>query len=182
MFPVQDQISVAAKANFEANFALYASLTSKTLESVEKLINLNLSAVKASMEESSTTTRQMLSAKDPQELLTLVSAQVKPNVEKALAYGSHVAGIASSAQSELSKATEAQMTEASRKIHELVEQSSRKAPTGTEGMIAFMKTVLDSANSSYEQLSRTGKQAAETLGANLNAAASQLAPAVTTKS
>lgn len=177
MFPIQDQISVAAKASLEANLALYASLTSKALQSIEQLITLNLTAAKASMEESSAATRQILAAKDPQEFMSLVSAQAKPNLEKALAYGTHFAGIASSAQAEYSKATESQMAEISRKVNELMEEAASKAPAGSDSLIAIMKSAIGNANSSYEQLSRTGKQAVEALEANLSAAVSQLSQA-----
>ncbi len=177
MFPIQDQISVVTKANFEANIALYTSLTNKTLESVEKLINLNIAAVRASMEESTSATRQMLSAKDPQELMSLVSAQTKPNFEKALAYGTHLAGIASSTQAEFTKAAEAQIAQASRKVSELVDEAARKAPAGTESMVAIVKTAIGNASNGYEQMSRTSKQAVEALEANLNTAVSALSQA-----
>lgn len=176
MFPIQDTISVAAKANFEANLALYASLTSKALESVEKLINLNFAAAKASMEESSTATRQMLAAKDPQEFLALVSAQAKPNLEKAVAYSTHLANIASSAQAEFTKATEAQIAETSRKVGELVEEAAKKAPAGSENMMAMVQSALGNANSGYEQFTKTTKQAVEAMESNMNAAVSQFAP------
>lgn len=178
MFPIQDQISVATKANLEANFALYTSLTNKTLESIEKLIKLNLAAVKASMEESSVATKQIFAAKDPQELITLISAQTKPNFDKALAYGSHLAGIASSTQAEFTKAAETQIAEASRKVNELVEEVAKKAPAGSEGMIAIVKSALGNASTGYEQLTKTTKQAVEALEANMNSAVDQLSNSV----
>lgn len=132
MFPIQDQISVATKNSLESNLALFTSLTNKTLESVEQLINLNITAVKASMEESSAAARQMLAAKDPQEFMSVLSAQAQPNMEKALAYGSHVANIAGSARAEFSKAAEAQIAAVAGKLNELVEEVTRKAPAGSE--------------------------------------------------
>jgi len=171
MFPIQDQISVTAKANLEANLALYTSLSNKTMESIEKLFSLNLSAVKATMEESSAATRQILAAKDPQEVLSLIAAQTKPNYEKAIAYGGHLANIASSAQAEFTKAAEAQIAQVSRKVSELIEEASRNAPAGSEGMVAVVKTALGNASNGYEQFTKTAKQAVEALEANLNVVA-----------
>lgn len=171
MFPIQDQISVTAKANLEANLALYTSLTNKTMESIEKLLNLNLSAVKASMEESSVATRQILAAKDPQEVLSLIAAQTKPNFDKAIAYGGHLASIASSAQAEFTKAAETQIAQVSRKVSDLIEEASRNAPAGSEGMVAVVKTAMGNASSGYEQFTKTAKQAVEALEANLNVVA-----------
>ena len=181
MFPIQDQISVATKANLEANFTLYTTLTNKTLESIEKLVNLNLAAVKASMEESSAAARQMLTAKDAKEFLSFVNAQAKPNLEKALAYGSHLASIATSTQAEYTKAAEQQIAEAARKVNELVEDATSKAPAGYESMTTLIKTALGNANTSYEQLSKTTKQAVEAFEANVNAAVGQLTQNVAQK-
>jgi phasin family protein len=178
MFPIQDQISVVTKNSLEANFALYTSLTNKTLESVEKLMNLNLAAVRASMEESAAATRQILTAKDPQEFIALISAQTKPNFDKALAYGSHLATIASSTQAEFTKAAEVQIAQAGRKVSAMVEEAAKKAPAGSEGMMAIVKTALDNASTGYEQLTRTTKQAVEALEANVTTAVSQLSQSV----
>lgn len=167
MFPIQDQISVATKSNLEANLALYTSLTNKALESVEKLINLNITAVRASMEESSATTRQILAAKDPQEVISLLTAQTKPNYEKAIAYGSHLANIASSTQAEFTKAAETQIAQVSRKVTELIEEAARNAPAGSEGVVAVVKTAMGNASNGYEQFTKTAKQAVEALEANL---------------
>lgn len=177
MFPIQDQISVATKSSLEANLALYTSLTNKTLESVEKLVNLNITAARASMEESTTAARQMLAAKDPQEFISLVTAQSKPNLEKALSYGSHLASIASSTQAEFTKAAEVQIAAVANKVNELVDEVARKAPAGSENLIALMKSTFGNASNGYEQLTRTTKQAVEALEANLNTSVAQFTQA-----
>ncbi|HYD94838.1 MAG TPA: TIGR01841 family phasin [Noviherbaspirillum sp.] len=175
MFPMQDQISVATKANFEANLALVASLTSKTLESMEKLINLNIAAARASMEESQAATRQILAAKDPQEFFSLVASQTKPNFEKAVAYGNHVTNIAGSVQAEFSKAAESQFAQFSRKITELVEDAAQKAPVGSDGMVAAIKAAMGNASSAYDQFTKSAKQAAEVVEASVNGTVAQFA-------
>lgn len=181
MFPIQDQISVATKANLDANLALYATLASKTFENMEKLISLNINAVKASMEETATATRQVLAAKDPQEFFALVSSQSKPNFEKAISYGSHLANIAGSTQSEFTKAAESQLAQLSRKAAELMEDATRKAPAGSEGLAALMKTALGNATATYEQMTRTAKQAADAIGANITTTAGQSTAVVPAK-
>lgn len=178
MFPIQDQISVATKANLEANFALYSSLTNKTIESVEKLINLNIAAARSSVEESQAATRQMLAAKDPQEFFSLIAAQTKPNFEKAVAYGSHLTSIANSAQAEFTKAAESQFAQFNRKVTELVEEAAQKAP-GTDGVMAILKSAMGNATNTYEQFTKTAKQATEAVNASMNGAVTQFAQAAT---
>ncbi|MDP9109538.1 MAG: phasin family protein [Pseudomonadota bacterium] len=177
MFTFQDQFSSATKANFEAQLALIASLTGKAFESVEKLVELNLTAVKSSLEESAVNARQLLSAKDPQEFIALTSAQAKPNAEKVLAYGRHVAGIAQGAQAEFTRAAEAQIAETGRKVTALVDDVSKNAPAGTENVISMMKSAISNANAGYEQLSKTSKQAMQTMEANVSSATAQFSQA-----
>jgi len=52
MFTVPEQFSAATKANFESQLAMLNALTAKAFEGVEKVIQLNISAGRASLEES----------------------------------------------------------------------------------------------------------------------------------
>jgi phasin family protein len=173
-----EQFSNATKASFESQLAIFASLTSKTFEGVEKLVDLNLSAAKASLEDSSATARQLLAAKDPQEFFSVTAAQAQPAAEKAIAYSRHLASITSGTAAEFSKAAEAQILETNRKVISLVDEVSKNAPAGSENAVALFKSALGSANAGYEQLTRTAKQAADAVESNVNAAVSQFSAAV----
>jgi hypothetical protein len=63
MFAIPEQFSNATKANFESQFALFSSLTSKTFEGMEKLVELNINTAKAALENSSATARQLLASR-----------------------------------------------------------------------------------------------------------------------
>jgi phasin family protein len=177
MFSFQEQFSAATKTQFEAQIAMITALTTKAFESVEKVIDLNMNVAKTSLEESAANVQQLLSAKDPQEFFSLTAAQAQPNAEKAVAYGRHLAGIASSAQSEFTKAAEAQIAETNRKVIALVEEVSKNAPAGSENAVAFMKSAIGNANAGYEQLTKTTKQAVEAMEVNMNTAATQMTQA-----
>src|ERR1700704_121550 len=116
MFSFQDQFSAATKSHFEAQMALINTLTSKAFEGVEKVIELNLNATKASMEEYAATAKQLSTVKDAQEFTTLAASQAQPTADKAVAYSRHLAGILASTQSEFTKAAEEQIAETSRKV------------------------------------------------------------------
>lgn len=177
MFAIPEQFSVATKANFDAQLALMSALANKAFEGVEKVVDLNLNVVKASLEESTATTKQLLEAKDPQEFFSLTAAKAQPNAEKAIAYSRHLASIATSTQAEFTKAAEAQIAETSRKVIALVDDVSKNAPAGSENAIALLKSAIGNANAGYEQLTKTTKQAVETLEGNLNTAVSQFSQA-----
>ena len=177
MFSIPEQFSNATKANFEAQFAIFSTLTNKAFEGVEKFVDLNLTAAKASLEESSATTKQLLAAKDPQEFFSLATAQAQPSAEKTIAYGRHLATIASSTGAEFSKAAETQIAETNRKVISLVEEVSKNAPAGTENAVALFKSAIGNASAGYEQFTKTAKQAVESLESNLNAAVGQFTAA-----
>ncbi|HEY8608842.1 MAG TPA: TIGR01841 family phasin [Noviherbaspirillum sp.] len=173
MFTLPEQFSNAAKANVEAQTAMLTALFGKAFDSVEKVVDLNLNVAKASVEDSAITMKQLLAAKDPQEFFSLSAAQAQPSAAKAIAYGRSLAGIASSAQAEWTRTAEEQFAETGRKLSALVDDVARNAPAGTENVIAMFRSAIGNANAGYEQFSKTGKQAAEVMEANMNTAVSQ---------
>lgn len=177
MFAIPEQLSTVAKANLEAQLSMFTNLTSKAFESMEKMVDLNLNVAKASLEDSSIAARQLLTAKDPQEFFSLSAAQAQPNAAKAIAYGRHLAGIATSAHAEFTRAAEEQIAETGRKVSSLVDDVSKNAPAGSENAIAIMKTAIGNANAGYEQFSKTTKQAVEVMETNMNSAVNQFSQA-----
>jgi phasin family protein len=178
MFSIPEQFSSAIKANFEAQLAMFNALTGKALEGATKVIELNVSAAKASVAESAVTSRQLLSAKNPQEFFALSAAQAQPNTEKALAYGRQLAAIASSTQAEFTAAAETQIAAVQRKVIGLVNEASKNAPAGSERAVAILKSAFDNANAGYEQLTKTARQAADALDANLTTVTKQFSQAL----
>jgi len=177
MFAFPEQFSNATKANLESQFALLSTLTSKTFEGVEKLVELNINTAKAALENSSATARQLLAVKDPQEFFSVTSSQTQPSAEKALAYGRQVASIAADTGAEFSRAAESQIAEVNRKVISLVDEVTKNAPAGSETYVSALKTAISNANAGYEQFTKTSKQAAEAIESNLNAAVSQFTQA-----
>lgn len=179
MFSMSEQLSAATKSQIESQLAMFNILTAKAFDSMEKFIELNVNATKASIDETSATAKQLLAIKDPQEFFAVSAAQAQPTAEKAFAYSRHLASIASSTQAEFTKAAEAQIAESSRKVSALVDELAKNAPAGSENAFAAFKAVLGNANAGYEQLSKTTKQAVETIEANMNSATTQFTQAAT---
>lgn len=177
MYTVPEQFSSATKANLEAQMALLTSFTGKAFESFEKFIDLNMNAAKSSLDESSATAKQLLGAKDAQEFFKLSAEKAQPAAEKFVAYSKHLANIASSAQAELSKSAESQLTETNRKVLGLFEEISKNAPPSAQNFVEMFKTAVNTANASYDQLSKTTKQAIEAMESNFTSAVNQVTQA-----
>ncbi|MCY1551990.1 hypothetical protein D9M68_883590 [compost metagenome] len=58
---------------------------------------------------------------------------------------------------------------------DMVENAADKTPAGAEGMVAIVKSALDTAAASYEQLNTSTRQAVEAMESNLTAAANTFA-------
>jgi len=182
MFTTPEQFSAAAKSNFEAQIAAISGLTSQAFESVTKIVDLNLNVAKNTFDESKAAAQLLLAAKDPQEFFKLSAAQAQPSAEKAIAYGRTLAGIASTSQAEFTKAAEAQIAETNRKVIELVDSVGKNAPAGTEPALALVKSAIGNVNAGYDQFSKSAKQAAEVLEANVNNVVTQFTQTAKTAS
>ena len=88
-----EQLLAAQKANMEA----LHDLTTKAFESVERLVELNMTATKAMLDESAAHAQALLGARDMQELLALQASVFQPLAEKTAAYSRHLYDIAAGA-------------------------------------------------------------------------------------
>ena len=152
-----EQIMASHKANVET----LLGLTSKAFEGVEKIIELNLSASKAALEQTSEHAKALLSAKDAQELIALQTAMLQPLAEKSAAYSRHLYDIASGSSAEFGKAFEGQAAEAQQKFMELVDSASKNAPAGSDSAVAVMRNAVTAANAALESVQNAVKQATD---------------------
>jgi phasin family protein len=171
-----EQIVASHKANLETLFGL----TTKAFESVEKLVELNLTASKAALSEVAEHSQSVLGAKDIQELLALQSGKFQPLAEKTAAYSRHLYDIASGTGAEFSKAMEDQAADAQKKFVGLVDAAAKNAPAGSESLVAVLKSSVSAANNALESVQKAVKQASEAAEANFNAVAASTTTATKT--
>lgn len=174
-----EQVIAAQKANVETLFGL----TQKAFEGVERMLELNMQAVRAALAESSQNTQALMSVKDAQELLALQASLMQPLAEKTSAYSRQLYEIAAGTSSEFAKFAENQGAEAQQKFMAVVDNVARNAPAGSETAVAVMKNAVNSANNAVESVQRAVRQATEVAQSNFHAmsdnalAAAKAAPA-----
>ena len=176
--PVNEQFVDAAKTHLEAQLSVVTELSTKAIESIQQIVDLNLDAARASTEDAAAVARQLLAAKDPPGFLSLTAAQAQPAAAKAIAYNLHLAAIVAATQAEVARAAEAQIVETDRNVSALVDEVSKHAPAGSENVMAVMKSAIGNASEGYEHFSKATKQAVEAMETNLHAAADRLSQAV----
>ena len=163
-----EQVLASHKANVETLFGL----TTKAFEGVEKLVELNVTASRAALEEVANHAKTVLSVKDAQELLALQAGLFQPLAEKTAAYSRHLYDIATGTGSEFTKAFEGQAAEAQSKFMGVVDNAAKNAPAGSEAAVAVMKGAVAAANNAFESVQKAVKQATDVAEANFNAVAS----------
>jgi len=166
MSAIPQQILARQKAAVETLVAAQTAV----FEGFEKLVDLNLKVVKATLDEVAQKSKQATQLKDTEEVSSFVSATVQPGADKAVAYGKHVYDIVTGVQAQLAQLAEAQIAEGREQVAAAVEQFTKNAPAGSEGAVAILKSSLATANSTYESLAKAAKQAAEVAENNLTAA------------
>ncbi len=177
MFTTPEQFTAVARAQMEAQLSLATSVSDSMIDSVEKLMGLNLQAAKAGLESSIANAQHLLAAKDPQELFTTASHQAQPQAEIALTYARHLTTIARGKQKEFAQAAESQVSENSRQLVAMLDDLSKSAPAGSETAVAMMKSAIDNANSGFAQMSRSAKVAIDAIESNLDNAVAQMSQA-----
>lgn len=145
-------------------------LSHKQFANVEKVVELNLNAVKTALEDSTEAVKALSSVKDVQEFVAVSSAVSQPLAEKAVAYGKDAYKLSSSFASEAAKLVEEQIASLNKGFVELFETATKNAPAGSEGAVALVKSALTAANSAYDTVSKATKQAVEMAEANVVAA------------
>jgi len=166
MYATPAQVAELQKGQVDTLYALSHAL----FDATEKLVDLNLAAAKALMDESAEKTQAMLGVKDVQELLALTGGFTQPAMEKLVSYGRNVYSIASGTGAEFSKIVEAQVSEGNKKVAELVDFATKNAPAGSEPAVSMFKSAVAAANTAYDTFAKAAKQAVDVAESNFAAA------------
>ena len=161
-----EQLVSAQKANASTLFGL----SEKAFEGVEKLIELNVAASKAAINETMEHAHSLLSIKDPQEFISVQTAMFQPIAEKMTSYGRHVYDITSATTAEFTKTAEEKVGEAQHTISSLIDATSKNAPAGTESAVAMFKSAYSASTNAMESVQKAVKHASEVAQANIQTA------------
>lgn len=166
MYTTPAQVAELQKGQVDTLYAFSHAM----FEATEKLVDLNLAAAKALMDESAEKAQAMLGVKDVQEFLSLTGGFAQPAIEKFVSYSRNVYSIASGTGAEFSKIVDTQVAEGNKKVAELVDFAAKNAPTGSEPAVSMFKTAVAAANTAYDTFAKAAKQAVDVAESNFAAA------------
>ncbi|MFJ4292979.1 TIGR01841 family phasin [Cupriavidus sp. NPDC089707] len=154
-----------------ANLDLLFSLTNQTMVGFQKLTELNLQTMKATLAETQDNLKKAFAAKDVQELLALQASLLQPAAEKAQAYRRQFVEITSATRAEFAKVAEAQYEENKRKVQDVIDNATKAAPAGSEAAVAAWQSAVSAATSLCDTVQQSARQAIEITESNLDIAA-----------
>ncbi len=174
MFPsIQDLMKAQADAFKASN-----TVASTAFDGAKRLLELNVQAARAGMEESNAQLKALMAAKDVKtlnEMLTDLFTQFsKPDSSKAVAYVKQVYDISTATGSEVSYLIEKQVSASQKQLLEAVDTLAKSAPAGSEGAVNALRQSVITANAAYEQVNVASRQVLDMIEANI-AGASQAA-------
>jgi phasin family protein len=120
MFCIRNRITTAGTSNLESQLSMAISLANKTLESVHRLTDLNMNLARATLEHSNLVARQLMSAEDREELLSVMSAQTQPSARRTFDYAYYLTTIFTGAQMDFIHILGEGMADTNRKVVSLV--------------------------------------------------------------
>jgi len=173
-----EQIAAAQKANLET----LSGLTSQALQSIEKLIELNMHIAKQSLGDSMNNAKKALEIKDIQQLLAHQAETVQPMAEKIMAYSRHLYELAHETQASFTRSAEKEFQAGQKKINALVEDWTKNAPVGSDAAVQAMKQAIASASNVFETNQKAVKHAVEVAQSNLTNATDTVIKAADTAS
>jgi len=167
LYPTPESLSEAQKQNIDA----LMKLSHKAFEGIEKMVDLQLKAARATLQETAEKFQALMSVKDAQEAMNMNKNMAQPSAEKALAYSRTIYDIASQTSSEVQRLIDAQIADANKKLVDALDEFAKTAPAGSESIVAMMKSSLTAANSAYETANKAARQVVEMAERNMRAAA-----------
>jgi len=159
-----EQLAAAHKANLET----LSGLTNQALQSIEKLVELNMHIAKQSLSDSMSSAKKALEVKDIQQLLAHQAEAVQPMAEKIMAYSRHLYELAHETQENFTKSAEKEFQAGQKKMNSLVEDWTKNAPPGSDAAVIAMKQAIASATNVYETSQKAVKHAVEVAQTNLS--------------
>ena len=152
-----EQFATAQKSNLDTSWAV----ANMMFEGFQKLVELNLQAVKSTLAEGRENVGKALPANDPQDLVSAQACLIQPTAEKIQSYSRQVFAIVAATQTQFSKLAEVQYQAHNQRVQTLVDNVSQNAPAGSEAVVAAFKSTITATNGLYETVQRATRQATE---------------------
>ena len=165
----------------KVNVAQAGKLAAIAMDNTEKLVRLNLTAVKATLAQGIENAQAVAAAKDVQEFMALRAKLAESGVQTALAYSRTLYELASEAQAEYSAVSEEVWSGYTKGVAQWVDTAAKSAPAGSDVAVNAFKSTVAATTAAFDQFQRATKQVVNLADANIRAAAASTVKAAPAK-
>ena len=169
-----DLLSSAARTQLSSQIGFATSMTESMIDTMEKLMGLNLQAARASLDMSLGSAQQLMATKDPHDFMTVSSSQLQPHADIVMTYVRHLSNIASGTHRDLARITQDKVNEGSRELVSMLDKLGSGAPEGSQNSINLLKAAIDNAASGYGQINQSTQNAIAQLESSISATGNEL--------
>lgn len=174
MFTNPEQFAAATKTLFDLQMQTFNALTTKAVQGVEQVVNLNLSTAKKAFEGTMNAGAQ--AAQDPKAAMASIGAQMKPDMRSAVEYNSQLKVIIDDIHKDFRQAADAHVAEAKSTLTALIYDVTQNVKPGQENAVEIIKSAIDNAFQGYEKVTQATRQAVEVVEQQIAKASAQVAP------
>ncbi|MDR1648255.1 MAG: phasin family protein [Zoogloeaceae bacterium] len=174
------QVAATQKANAEALVALMRS----TLDNIEKLANLNLSAIRSNIQTGAENANVIIESKSPKQALAARYAQVEPGLERTREYYHNLYELILNMQKDITGVMEEHYKALTENAESAIEETRNKLPAGGDVFASTMKSVLQASSQTFDRINFMAQQVAQIADSNIKAFSSignTTAPKATSK-
>lgn len=129
---IPQSLTPALKSHLEAQCNFATELSRKLFDTAQQLSKLHLRLAQDLLQEWSSTSQQLLCARDTGEFMSLAAAQLQPGSNKLHQYRQQLGNLVASANVEMSRMAENHLPEASRTAVAFADEVVRKTAEETE--------------------------------------------------
>lgn len=162
MYQLAEQMVKLQKSNLAAALRL-AGIAS---ESTERLLEVQLKAIRSTFSEGVQQAKVLAEAKDLNEFAQVRNALAQPALDNGASYVKDLCDVAVATQSDISKLVEEQVSQFNRQVVTGLHQIVTAVPTDSEVAVAAMRSAMSVVTSTYDNLSKSAKQIADTTHAS----------------
>jgi phasin family protein len=146
------------------------ALADTAFESAERFLALNLNVSRHLFEQSIAHIKALQEARDVRSFVNLRAARTQPAIDAAINYSRSICEIASETREETARIVGVQLADVSADLSDVIDRVLQRAPAGSEGAVAVIRTAIDTANSAYDRMNGVALKVAEMTQANVSAA------------
>ena len=171
MNKLTDQISTAGKGTVEAAL----KLANLSMDAAIQLTRLQMEAAKAFVAEQSASVQSLGSTSDPHRTPVVANKLTEKAAQGALDYSQKIYEIAAQTQQQITAVMEERLNAMRQEMQGAMTELLQNAPAGAEPAVNAMKAALASTQQVFGAMSRSVKQGADAVDANVKAAVSNAA-------